>query len=87
MCFYGNPVYNRDVQELSDEAYATRHARCEQLEQQRFLHMCAVASNKRRGSGRLLSNADNAPSPSSPAPSPMVKRIPLKPDEVTVSFT
>lgn len=69
------------AEELSDEAYATRHARCEQLEQQRFLHMCAVASNKRRGSGRLLSNADNAPSPSSPAPSPMVKRISLKPDE------
>ena len=48
--------------------------------------MCAVASNKRRGSARLLSNADSVPSPSSPVPSPVVRRVPPKPDEVNVLF-
>lgn len=68
---------------MNDEVYITRHARCEQLEQQRFLHMCAVASNKRRNS-RHLSNTDSVASPSSPAPSPVVRRAIPKPDEVHI---
>lgn len=48
--------------------------------------MCAVASNKKRVPSRHLSIADNAASPSSPAPSPVVRRAPPKPDEVRLSY-
>lgn len=70
-------------QDTSDKVFATRHTHCEQLEQQRFLHMCAVASNKRRGSTRHPSLLDT-PSPSSPSPSPapVVRRVPPKIEEV-----
>ncbi|XP_065919968.1 uncharacterized protein [Dysidea avara] len=69
-------------EDTSDKVFATRHAYCEQLEQQRFLHMCAVASNKRRGSTRHPSLLDTAsPSSPSPTPVPMVRRVPPKLDE------